>query len=250
MTTHTTSAPVRRAALALALPLLGGLALAGCSAGSAPASAPGAAPSAASAAPTAGADSTGQAPADGALAAAVDTAIAAVPGSALVSVDQEAGGTSWEVVVAEQDGREHEVHTGADGSAVTAGPVTDADDADDLADTAALLRGASVGHADAASAMTGAVAGTVTEPRPRRGRRPDPLGGRRRGRLGRHALGAHRRGLGRGRRPVRRGLTARAGARRGPDRTDRPAGRRRSVPPRRPPRTLPRPGIAWSERSP
>ncbi|MBT1635906.1 PepSY domain-containing protein [Clavibacter michiganensis] len=163
MTTHTTSAPVRRAALALALPLLGGLALAGCSAGSAPASAPGAAPSAASAAPTAGADSTGQAPADGALAAAVDTAIAAVPGSALVSVDQEAGGTSWEVVVAEQDGREHEVHTGADGSAVTAGPVTDADDADDLADTAALLRGASVGHADAASAMTGAVAGTVTE---------------------------------------------------------------------------------------
>ncbi|OQJ63435.1 hypothetical protein B5P24_10730 [Clavibacter tessellarius] len=55
------------------------------------------------------------------------------------------------------------MHTGADGSAVTAGPVTDADDADDLADTAALLRGASVGHADAASAMTGAVAGTVTE---------------------------------------------------------------------------------------
>ncbi|MFT7765951.1 PepSY domain-containing protein [Clavibacter tessellarius] len=169
MTTHTTSTPVRRAALALALPLLGGLALAGCSAGSAPASAPGAAPSAASAAPTAGAgagagaDVTGQAPADGALAAAVDTAIAAVPGSELVSVDQEAGGTSWEVVVAEQDGREHEVHTGADGSAVTAGPVTDADDADDLADTAALLRGASVGHADAASAMTGAVAGTVTE---------------------------------------------------------------------------------------
>jgi len=165
MTTHTTSTPVRRAALALALPLLGGLALAGCSAGSAPASAPGAAPSDASAAPTAGAgaDGTGQAPADGALAAAVDTAIAAVPGSALVSVDQEAGGTSWEVVVAEQDGREHEVHTGADGSAVTAGPVTDADDADDLADTAALLRGASVGHADAASAMTGAVAGTVTE---------------------------------------------------------------------------------------
>jgi len=169
MTTHTTSTPVRRAALALALPLLGGIALAGCSAGSAPASAPGAAPSAASAAPTAGAgagagaDGTGQAPADGALAAAVDTAIAAVPGSALVSVDQEAGGTSWEVVVAEQDGREHEVHTGADGSAVTAGPVTDADDADDLADTAALLRDASVGHADAASAMTGAVAGTVTE---------------------------------------------------------------------------------------
>ncbi|MFD2341677.1 hypothetical protein FGG90_05980 [Clavibacter tessellarius] len=165
MTTHTTSTPVRRAALALALPLLGGIALAGCSAGSAPASAPGTAPSAASAAPTAGAgtDGTGQAPADGALAAAVDTAIAAVPGSELVSVDQEAGGTSWEVVVAEQDGREHEVHTGADGSAVTAGPVTDADDADDLADTAALLRGASVGHADAASAMTGAVAGTVTE---------------------------------------------------------------------------------------
>ncbi|MFT7709355.1 PepSY domain-containing protein [Clavibacter tessellarius] len=165
MITHTTSTPVRRAALALALPLLGGLALAGCSAGSAPASAPGAAPPAASAAPSAGAgaDGTGQVPADGALAAAVDTAIAAVPGSALVSVDQEAGGTSWEVVVAEQDGREHEVHTGADGSAVTAGPVTDADDADDLADTAALLRGASVGHADAASAMTGAVAGTVTE---------------------------------------------------------------------------------------
>jgi uncharacterized membrane protein YkoI len=55
------------------------------------------------------------------------------------------------------------VHTGADGSAVPAGPVTDTDDADDLADTAALLRGAGIGHADAAAAMTGAVAGTVTE---------------------------------------------------------------------------------------
>ncbi|MFT2751101.1 PepSY domain-containing protein [Clavibacter sp. Sh2088] len=164
MTTHTNPTTARRAALALALPLIGGLALAGCSQpGTAPASAPGAGPSSASAAPTDGSDGSAQAPADGALAAAVDTAIAAVPGSALLSVDQEAGGTSWEVVVAEQDGREHEVHTGADGSAVTAGPVADADDADDLADNAALLQGARVGHADAASAMTGAVAGTVTE---------------------------------------------------------------------------------------
>ncbi|OUE22412.1 hypothetical protein BFL36_09975 [Clavibacter michiganensis] len=163
MTTHTTSTPVRRATLALALPLLGGLALAGCSAGSAPASAPGAAPSAASAVPTAGADGTAQLPADGALAAAVDTAIAAVPGSALLSVDLEAGGTSWEVVVVEQDGREHEVHTGADGSAVTAGPVADTADADDLAENQALLQGARIAHADAASAMTGAVAGTITE---------------------------------------------------------------------------------------
>ncbi|OUE21895.1 hypothetical protein BFL34_00366 [Clavibacter michiganensis] len=163
MTTHTASTTVRRAALALALPLIGGLALAGCSQpATAPASAPGAGPSSASAAPTAGSDAA-PAPGDGALAAAVDTAIAAVPGSALLSVDQEAGGTSWEVVVAEPDGREHEVHTGADGSAVTAGPVADSDDADDLADTAALLQGAGIGHADAASAMTGAVAGTVTE---------------------------------------------------------------------------------------
>ena len=163
MTTHTTTSTARRAALALALPLIGGLALAGCSGGSAPASAPGAGPSPAAAAPAAGTGASAAVPADGALAAAVDTAIAAVPGSALVSVDQEAGGTSWEVVVAEQDGREHEVHTAADGSAVTAGPVADADDPDDLADTAALLRGAGIGHADAASAITGAVAGTVTE---------------------------------------------------------------------------------------
>jgi len=164
MTTHTASPTLRRAALALALPLLGGLALAGCSdAGTAPASAPGAAPSSASAAPTAGTDGSAQLPADGALAAAVETAIAAVPGSALLSVDQEAGGTSWEVVVAEQDGREHEVHTGADGSAVTAGPVADSDDADDLAENAALLQAARVSPSDAASAMTGAVAGTITE---------------------------------------------------------------------------------------
>jgi len=163
MTTHTTSTTARRAALALALPLLGGLALAGCSAGSEPASAPASAPSAASSAPTAGADGGAQAPADGALAAAVETAIAAVPGSALLSVDQEAGGTSWEVVVAEQDGREHEVHTGADGSSVTAGPVADTADADDLAENQALLQGARVAYADAASTMTAAVAGTITE---------------------------------------------------------------------------------------
>ncbi|RIJ51754.1 hypothetical protein DZG00_07665 [Clavibacter lycopersici] len=164
MTTHTASTTVRRAALALALPLIGGLALAGCSEPvTAPASAPGAGSSAASAAPTAGSDAAAQLPADGALDAAVATAVAAVPGSALLSVDQEAGGTSWEVVVAEQDGREHEVHTGADGSAVTAGPVADADDADDLADNAALLQGATVGHEDAAAAMTDTVSGTVTE---------------------------------------------------------------------------------------
>ncbi|RII95759.1 PepSY domain-containing protein, partial [Clavibacter michiganensis] len=101
--------------------------------------------------------------ADGALAAAVATAIAAVPGSALLSVDQEAGGTSWEVVVAEQDGREHEVHTAVDGSAVTAGPVAETADADDVAENQALLQGARTAYADAASAMTGAVAGTVTE---------------------------------------------------------------------------------------
>jgi hypothetical protein len=161
MTTHTASTTARRAALALALPLVGGLALAGCSQpGTAPASAPGAGSS--SSAPAAGPDA-GQLPADGALAAAVATAVAAVPGSSLLSVDQEAGGTSWEVVVAEQDGREHEVHTGADGSAVTAGPTADADDADDLAETAALLAAATVSPDDAASAMASAVPGTLTE---------------------------------------------------------------------------------------
>ncbi|KDP89869.1 MULTISPECIES: PepSY domain-containing protein [Clavibacter] len=162
MTTHTTSTTARRAALALALPLIGGLALAGCSAGAAPVSAPGTVPSAASA-PAAGADGATPLAADGALAAAVATAIAAVPGSALLSVDQEAGGTSWEVVVAEQDGREHEVHTAVDGSAVTAGPVAETADADDVAENQALLQGARTAYADAASAMTGAVAGTVTE---------------------------------------------------------------------------------------
>ncbi|MDQ0742733.1 putative membrane protein YkoI [Clavibacter sp. B3I6] len=164
MTTHTASPTARRAALALALPLLGGLALAGCSTGgTAPAAAPAPDSSSASAAPTTGTDGAAQIPADGALAAAVETAVAAVPGSALLSVDQEAGGTAWEVVVAEQDGRTHEVHTLADGSAVTAGPVADSDDPDDLAEDAALLQAARVSSTDAVTAMTGAVAGTVTE---------------------------------------------------------------------------------------
>jgi uncharacterized membrane protein YkoI len=166
----TTPTVLRRVALVGALPLVAALALTGCSANdddavgasatdSASASdsaSTGASSGTASDAATTGASS-------GALAAAGRTALGAVGSGTVVSVEQEAGGSSWEVLVASDDGTEHEVHTDATGQDVTAGPTADDSDADDRAENTAFVDAARIDYRKAASVLVDTVAGDVTE---------------------------------------------------------------------------------------
>ena len=151
----------RRIALVAALPLAGALALAGCSSTDAAAgrSASGSSSTGASSAVTA---TAAAADADS-LGAAAKTALDAVGSGTVIAIEQEAGGSSWEIVVAAEDGNEDEVHTDAAGRAVTAGPTAESSDAEDLAENKHLLDGAELSWAEAAAAMTDTVAGTVTE---------------------------------------------------------------------------------------
>lgn len=163
----TTKTTTRRIALLTALPLVGALALAGCSsddddrddvaapAASAPAaSAPSvASDGSSSAAATAGND---------ALPTAAATARKAVGSGTVTAIEQEAGGTSWEVLVVTADGREQEVHVDADGRRTTAGPTKETSDADDVAEAKRFVGAADLSVAQAASALTKAVSGTVT----------------------------------------------------------------------------------------
>jgi len=164
----TTKTTARRIALLTALPLVGALALTGCSsddddrddvaapAASAPAaSAPSvASDGSSSAAATAGND---------ALPTAAATARKAVGSGTVTAIEQEAGGTSWEVLVVTADGREQEVHVDADGRRTTAGPTKETSDADDVAEAKRFVGAADLSVAQAASALTKAVSGTVTE---------------------------------------------------------------------------------------
>ncbi|ROQ40721.1 hypothetical protein EDF46_0081 [Frondihabitans sp. PhB188] len=155
-------------ALAVALPLVGALALAGCStstadqgagSGSSPTTAASAPATTSSPAPGA----TSSASDAGALTTAAKTALAAVSGGSILSIEQEAGATSWEILVATSDGAEQEVHTGADGTSITAGPAKKPTDAEDLAENKAFVAASGIGYAKAASTMTATVAGTVVE---------------------------------------------------------------------------------------
>lgn len=163
----TTKTTARRIALLTALPLVGALALAGCSsddddrddvaapAASAPAaSAPSVASDGSSSAATAGND---------ALPTAAATARKAVGSGTVTAIEQEAGGTSWEVLVVTADGREQEVHVDADGRRTTAGPTKETSDTDDVAEAKRFVGAADLSVAQAASALTKAVSGTVTE---------------------------------------------------------------------------------------
>jgi len=165
----TTKTTARRIALLTALPLVGALALTGCSsddddrddvaapAASAPAaSAPSVASdgSSSAAAATAGND---------ALPTAAATARKAVGSGTVTAIEQEAGGTSWEVLVVTADGREQEVHVDADGRRTTAGPTKETSDADDVAEAKRFVGAADLSVAQAASALTKTVSGTVTE---------------------------------------------------------------------------------------
>ena len=161
-------------ALALTLPLVAALGLAGCSstAGSRDAAST-AAPTASTSAPTAASASAsasavpGSTPSGssgtGSLIAAARTATAAVSGSQVLSIEQEAGGTSWEVLVATTDGEEQEVHTTADGSSVTSGPTRETSDQADRTENTAFLAADRIGYQKAARSMTDRVSGTVTE---------------------------------------------------------------------------------------
>jgi uncharacterized membrane protein YkoI len=168
MTKKLTAPAARRAALALALPLAGALLLAGCtnddiiqSSGSAPV---GSGSSTQAGAPAPG---TANAPSGsdnlGVLTTAATTALAAVSGSKLLSIDQELGGTAWEIHVATGDGSEQEVRTDAAGSRVTAGPSREIEDRNDVAENARLLSQDRVGYAKAATTLTDTVKGAVTE---------------------------------------------------------------------------------------
>jgi uncharacterized membrane protein YkoI len=169
-TTKKTTA--RRIALVAALPLVGALALAGCATDdddrddvAAPAA------SAPSVSATEGATTDDDpaaggstaAPGEDALVAAATTARKAVGSGTVTSVEQEAGGTSWEVLVVTSGGDEHEVHVAADGERTTAGPTKETADADDVAENERFVAAADLSVAQAASTLTKTVRGTVTE---------------------------------------------------------------------------------------
>lgn len=159
-TTKQTTA--RRIALVAALPLVGALALAGCATDDDRDDVAAPAASAPSVSATQG--SAGTAAADGkSLAAAAATAREAVGSGTVTSIEQEAGGTSWEVLVVTAGGDEHEVHVAADGDRTTAGPTKETADAEDRTENERFVGAADLSVSEAASRLTRAVAGTVTE---------------------------------------------------------------------------------------
>ncbi|PZE87165.1 PepSY domain-containing protein [Curtobacterium sp. MCBD17_032] len=168
---QTTKKPTaRRIALLTALPLVGALALAGCATDddrddvAAPAAS---APSVSATEGATGGDDTttgpAAAPGEDALVAAATTARKAVGTGTVTSIEQEAGGTSWEVLVVTDGGDEQEVHVDADGERTTAGPTKETSDADDVAENERFVDAADLSVTQAASALTKAVPGTVTE---------------------------------------------------------------------------------------
>ncbi|WIB26367.1 PepSY domain-containing protein [Curtobacterium sp. MCSS17_015] len=166
-TTKKTTA--RRIALVAALPLVGALALAGCATDdddrddvAAPA-ASGPSVSATDGATTDDASGSATVPGEDALVAAATTARKAVGSGTVTSVEQEAGGTSWEVLVVTSNGDEHEVHVDADGERTTAVPTKETADAEDVAENERFVDAADLSVAQAASTLTKTVRGTVTE---------------------------------------------------------------------------------------
>ncbi|MEK6312137.1 MAG: PepSY domain-containing protein [Curtobacterium sp.] len=171
MDTTRIPATARRTALVAAVPLALVLGLAGCSAGPADAgsgsssNSDGAGSGAAerSSAPSASATADAATTDGSALRTAVSTARDAVGSGTVVAVEQEAGGSSWELTVVDRDGGEHVVHTDAAGSRVTAGPIADTTDADDVAENRRFVDAADLDAVQAAAKVVDIVPGTVTE---------------------------------------------------------------------------------------
>lgn len=169
MNARTSTSARRRLPFLVAVPVIGALALAGCTA----ADSDGAAGSSASGAQAAGTGTATAASAapNAALLAAVDTARDAVGaaggtggGAATVlSVEQERNGSAYEVVLVTADGTEHEVHTDATGETVDGTPRTETTDADDRAEDDRFVEAADLSVADAVSAVEDLHAGTITE---------------------------------------------------------------------------------------
>lgn len=160
-TTKQTTA--RRIALVTALPLVGALALAGCATDDDRDDVAAPAASAPSVSATQGSAGTGTAADGKSLAAAAATAREAVGSGTVTSIEQEAGGTSWEVLVVTAGGDEQEVHVAADGDRTTAGPTKETADAEDRTENERFVGAADLSVSEAASRLTRAVAGTVTE---------------------------------------------------------------------------------------
>jgi uncharacterized membrane protein YkoI len=158
----TTKTTARRIALLAALPLVGALALAGCASDDDRDDVAAPAASAPSIAATGG-TATSAAASNDALAAAAGTAQRTVGSGTVTAIEQEAGGTSWEVLVVTTDGTEHEVHVGADGERTTAGPTDETTDADDVAENQRFVGAADLSVTQAAETLTKTVPGTVTE---------------------------------------------------------------------------------------
>jgi len=163
-TKHTTA---RRVALLTALPLVGALALAGCASDDDrdDTAAPAASGPSVSTPGSSSTDGTGGSTAadNDALDAAAATARKAVGSGTVTSIEQEAGGTSWEVVVVTADGNEQEVHVDADGGRTTAGPTKETSDAEDVAENERFVGAADLSVTQAASKLVETVPGTVTE---------------------------------------------------------------------------------------
>ncbi|MBT1543682.1 PepSY domain-containing protein [Curtobacterium aurantiacum] len=162
----------RRIAAFAALPIAAALALTGCASddsdddtgsagsGSVGSSATG---SSSSGSTTSGSSSAASAGSNKALLAAVATARGEVGSGTVISVEQEQGTSAYEVLVVTKDGTEHEVHTNADGTAVTGTPQTEAADADDQAEHERFVDAADLSVKQAVDAFADLHAGTVTE---------------------------------------------------------------------------------------
>lgn len=161
----------RRIAAFAALPIVAALALTGCASddsdedtGSAGSGSVGSSATDSAGTGT-GSSSSGSASAGSnkALLAAVATARGEVGSGTVISVEQEQGGSAYEVLVVTKDGTEHEVHTNADGSAVAGTPQTEAADADDKAEHERFVAAADLSVKQAVDAFQDLHAGTVTE---------------------------------------------------------------------------------------
>lgn len=152
-----------------ALPIVAALTLAGCSAADQSdrddddRAAAGSASSASSAPSDSAVGGASATEANDALLAAVETARGAVDGGTVLSVEQEQGGSAFEVLLVTDDGTEHEVHTDASGESVTGSPRTETADADDRAEHDRYRDAAELSVDEALAAMTDRHAGTVTE---------------------------------------------------------------------------------------
>lgn len=90
---------------------------------------------------------------------AAKTAETAVGGAKLTSITSE--GSDWEVTVTAADGTQSELTVAGDGSSVTQGPREDNDSARDKDQNATELKGATLGYAEAVTAVEDEVANGI-----------------------------------------------------------------------------------------